>query len=37
MSHTNLRTDRYAGPLENRVRFPLELVQAVAQIRIALA
>jgi N-ethylmaleimide reductase len=29
---TNLRTDRYGGSLENRVRFPLEVVQAVARI-----
>ena len=29
---TNLRTDQYGGSLENRVRFPLEVVQAVAEI-----
>lgn len=29
---TNLRTDRYGGSLENRIRFPLEVVQAVAQV-----
>jgi 2,4-dienoyl-CoA reductase (NADPH2) len=26
---TNLRTDEYGGPLENRMRFPLEVVDAV--------
>lgn len=27
--HTNRRTDGYGGPLQNRQRFPLEVVQAV--------
>ncbi len=26
---TNLRTDDYGGPLENRIRFPLEVLEAV--------
>ena len=29
---TNLRDDKYGGELENRVRFPLEVVQAVGEI-----
>lgn len=29
---TNLRTDRYGGSLENRARFPLEVVDAVAEV-----
>ncbi|MBV8379928.1 MAG: alkene reductase [Paucibacter sp.] len=29
---TNLRTDRYGGSLDNRLRFPLEVVEAVAEI-----
>ncbi|WP_420840788.1 alkene reductase [Herbaspirillum robiniae] len=29
---TNLRTDQYGGSLENRVRFPVEVVKAVAEI-----
>lgn len=29
---TNQRTDQYGGSVENRIRFPLEVVQAVAQI-----
>ncbi|MDY0746821.1 alkene reductase [Paucibacter sp. R3-3] len=29
---TNLRSDRYGGSLENRLRFPLEVVEAVAEI-----
>ncbi|AWY38389.1 alkene reductase [Pseudomonas putida] len=29
---TNRRTDQYGGSVENRIRFPLEVVQAVAQI-----
>ncbi|VBB48541.1 Flavin oxidoreductase/NADH oxidase NADH [uncultured Desulfatiglans sp.] len=28
---TNHRTDRYGGPLENRMRFPLEVVDAVVE------
>jgi N-ethylmaleimide reductase len=28
--NTNLRTDRYGGTIDNRIRFPLELVTAVA-------
>ncbi|MBA4392724.1 MAG: NADH:flavin oxidoreductase [Desulfobacca sp.] len=28
---TNKRTDAYGGPLENRMRFPLELVEAVME------
>jgi N-ethylmaleimide reductase len=27
-SHTNLRTDRYGGPIENRTRFLMEVTQA---------
>jgi N-ethylmaleimide reductase len=30
-SGTNQRTDRYGGSLENRLRFPLEVVEAVAR------
>ncbi len=29
--HANKRTDEYGGPLENRMRFPLEVVRAVRQ------
>ncbi|MEJ5058969.1 MULTISPECIES: alkene reductase [unclassified Pseudomonas] len=29
---TNLRTDQYGGSVENRIRFPLEVVQAVSEI-----
>jgi len=29
---TNKRTDRYGGSLENRLRFPLEVVQAVTEV-----
>ncbi|EJN18345.1 NADH:flavin oxidoreductase [Pseudomonas sp. GM78] len=29
---TNVRTDQYGGSVENRIRFPLEVVQAVSQI-----
>ena len=29
---TNTRTDRYGGSLENRLRFPLEVVQAVTEV-----
>lgn len=29
--HTNKRTDRYGGSLENRMRFPLEVFQAVKE------
>jgi N-ethylmaleimide reductase len=29
---TNRRTDRYGGPVENRTRFPIEVVNAVAAI-----
>ena len=29
---TNLRTDRYGGSIENRLRFPLEVVSAVTEI-----
>jgi N-ethylmaleimide reductase len=29
---TNQRTDRYGGSLENRARFPLEVVDAVAEV-----
>jgi len=29
--HANKRTDEYGGSLENRMRFPLEIVQAVRQ------
>ncbi|SEI42501.1 alkene reductase [Pseudomonas sp. NFR16] len=29
---TNVRTDRYGGSLENRLRFPLEVVQAVIDV-----
>ena len=26
---SNHRTDRYGGPIENRIRFPLEVVEAI--------
>nr|WP_321983897.1 alkene reductase [uncultured Lichenicoccus sp.] len=29
---TNRRTDRYGGSIENRLRFPLEVVQAVTEV-----
>lgn len=29
---TNKRTDRYGGPVENRTRFPLEVISAIARI-----
>lgn len=29
---TNVRTDIYGGPVENRVRFPVEVVKAVADV-----
>ncbi len=29
---TNKRTDRYGGPVENRIRFPLEVVEAVVGV-----
>jgi N-ethylmaleimide reductase len=29
--HTNLRTDRYGGSIENRTRFALEVVRAMAE------
>ena len=29
---TNVRTDRYGGSLENRLRFPLEVVKAVIEV-----
>jgi N-ethylmaleimide reductase len=29
-TNTNLRTDRYGGSIENRARFPLEVIDAVA-------
>ena len=29
MKYTNLRTDEYGGSLENRYRFPVEIVQAI--------
>jgi N-ethylmaleimide reductase len=31
-SRTNLRTDRYGGPIENRTRFLLEITQAVIEV-----
>ncbi|THD75240.1 MAG: alkene reductase [Bradyrhizobium sp.] len=31
-SHTNLRTDRYGGSIENRARFLLEIAQAVIEV-----
>ena len=31
-SHTNLRTDQYGGSLENRMRFPLEVFDAVRAV-----
>jgi N-ethylmaleimide reductase len=31
-SHTNLRTDRYGGSIENRVRFLMEVTQAVIDV-----
>jgi N-ethylmaleimide reductase len=31
-SHTNLRTDRYGGSLENRARFLMEVTQAVTEV-----
>src|ERR1700682_976672 len=31
-SHSNLRTDRYGGSIENRVRFLMEVTQAVTDI-----
>ena len=31
-AHTNRRTDEYGGPLENRLRFLREIVQAVADV-----
>jgi len=31
-SHTNLRTDRYGGGIENRVRFLMEVTEAVVQV-----
>ncbi len=31
-SHTNLRTDRYGGSIENRARFLLEITQAVIDV-----
>jgi N-ethylmaleimide reductase len=31
-SHTNLRTDRYGGSIENRARFLLEIAQTVADV-----
>src|SRR5262249_1605061 len=31
-SHTNLRTDRYGGSIENRVRFLMEVTQAVVDV-----
>ena len=30
--NTNLRTDAYGGPLENRIRFALEVIAAVADV-----
>ena len=32
-SHTNLRTDQYGGGIENRVRFLMEVTQAVIEVR----
>jgi N-ethylmaleimide reductase len=31
-SHTNLRTDQYGGSMENRVRFLLEITQAMIEV-----
>src|ERR1700730_15254593 len=31
-SHTNLRTDRYGGSIENRVRFLIEVTQAAIEV-----
>src|SRR5438445_1126761 len=31
-SHTNLRTDRYGGGIENRVRFLMEVTEAVVEV-----
>src|SRR5207302_7777754 len=31
-SHTNLRTDRYGGSIPNRVRFLMEVTQAVVDV-----
>jgi N-ethylmaleimide reductase len=31
-SHTNLRTDQYGGSIENRVRFLMEVTQAVIEV-----
>jgi N-ethylmaleimide reductase len=31
-SHTNLRTDRYGGSIENRARFLMEIAQAVIEV-----
>src|ERR1700694_5986101 len=31
-SHTNLRTDQYGGSIENRVRFLMEVTQAVTEV-----
>ena len=31
-SHTNLRTDRYGGSIENRARFLLEVTQAAIEV-----
>ena len=31
-SHTNLRTDRYGGSIENRARFLMEVTQAVIEV-----
>jgi N-ethylmaleimide reductase len=31
-SHTNLRTDRYGGSIENRVRFLMEVTEAVTDV-----
>ena len=31
-SHTNLRTDRYGGSIENRTRFLMEVTQAVIEV-----
>ena len=31
-SHTNLRTDRYGGSIENRTRFLMEVTQAVVEV-----
>ena len=30
--NSNLRTDAYGGPVENRARFPLEVVEAVTSV-----